>query len=170
MSRERRPRSEPKDEPSITSQPGDETSKSIDYIISDLVDIKNKINLLEANISDNIEKTTKIGSNLEIDENTIKEKLGNLSEMKANYQEVSYKIMTINDRINKWDSRLAEYANLTNKVDELTQILGKTLGNIGSDVHGFTTYGKLFLGLGTAAIMIYIVTAVLNIIILRFGK
>jgi hypothetical protein len=65
----------------------------------------------------------------------------------------------LNEKISSGSASIGDKTGSPQNVDETTEVLKSMKKDIGS----FVTYGKLFLGIGVAALLLYIINAIISL-------
>ena len=157
MSKTRRKSDTTSSDSTDVSKNVNEVDESLTQLKKDMADVQAKylelddvIKVQNDKISNLVDAESKAGS---------PEKLAEVLNLQNKYNELSNSIKVLNEKISSGSASIGDKTGSPQNVDETTEVLKSMKKDIGS----FVTYGKLFLGIGVAALLLYIINAIISL-------
>jgi chromosome segregation ATPase len=134
-----------------------EVDESLTQLKEDMADMQAKylelddiIKIQNDKISNLVDAESKAGS---------PEKLAEVLNLQNKYNELSNSIKVLNEKSTSGSAGIGDKTGSPQNVDETIEVLKSMKKDIGS----FVVYGKLFLGIGVAALLLYIINAIISL-------
>jgi len=166
VSRLRRGRAAHPDDSQGASKDAGKFDESVTLIKNDVANIQSKLDEIQDEMKNQVEQLKRIDSKADGYGAEFREKLSDISALKSGYKELSEKEKDLHDRVAAMDSRVEEKLKVSDRLDELK----KEVEGIRLDLGSFVNYGKLFFGMGVAALFLYIIATIVNLAITVWTK
>ena len=134
-----------------------DVEESLTQLKNDVANMQTKYQEFDNNLKSQNEKTSEL-KNL-IGKTASQEKVVDVLSLQSKYNELFYNVKILNEKLASSTSTNSASDEPSQKQDETPELL-KSLKN---DVGSFVTYGKLFFGIGVAALLLYIISTIIGL-------